>query len=103
MKLGFILAIIVAVMLGAATAAKVIYDAGFNDANRINAAQAEKDRAVTQTTINLIEKQAVTEAQKAADAQVAHKVEKAIENARAANPACSLLVPNTVKDALKHH
>jgi hypothetical protein len=65
MKLGFILAIIVAVMIGAATAAKTIYDAGYNERDRIALVENAKATAVAQTTINLIEKQAVTDAQKA--------------------------------------
>lgn len=103
MKLALILAIILAVLGGGATAAKLIYAAGYNERDRLAAIETEKSRQQAQDTINAIEKQAVIDAQKNADLQISSKVEKAVADARKANPACSLIVPRGVSDALRGH
>lgn len=80
---------------------RAIRQVGYSEAMQAMAAAAEADRKRAQTTINQIEKDAVTEAQKVADQQIASKVEKAISDVRKSNPACSLVVPGSVLDALR--
>lgn len=96
-RLALILAIIIAVLGGVVLAYRTVYDIGFNEANRLAAIEAERARASTQVTINSIEKQALDKIAK----QTATNVEKAIADVRKSNPACSVVVPRSVLDALR--
>jgi hypothetical protein len=96
-KLGLILAIIIAVLGGGTVAYRTAYSNGFNEAQRLNAIENEQSRISTQATINTIEQQAL---EKIAS-QTASNVEKVIADVRKTNPSCSLVVPAVVRDALK--
>lgn len=99
LRLSLILAIIAAISGGFFYVRHQAYSEGFNEAQRLAAIQAETSRKNTQAIINTVEKQAL---EKIAS-QTAANVEKAIEDARKANPACSPIVPRGVSDALRGH
>jgi hypothetical protein len=100
-RLALILAIVLTVGIGAGIAARETYLAGFHEAERLAAIEEEQSRKSAQATINEIEKSAAIEAAKVAERDTAAKVEKVIADVRKTNPACSLVVPSGVRDALK--
>jgi len=92
-----IAALAIAIGAGIWVAAERVYTAGFKEAQRIGALEAEKARVTAQAKINTIEKQAL---EKIAS-QTSSNVEKAIADVRKTNPACSIVVPSSVLDALR--
>jgi len=102
--------VILALVIGGCTGAwlgwkhvrKTIYDEGYSSALASVAMAAEEDRRRAQTNINSIEKNAIEAAKKAADQQIASKVERAIADVRKSNPSCSLSIPGGVLDALRN-
>lgn len=92
------LAGIAGIYAAARHAYSVAYETGFHEAQRLAAIEAEQSRISVQTQINSLEKQALDKIA----SQTASNVEKAIADARKANPACSLVIPGIVLDQLRH-
>ena len=76
-----------------------VYNWGYDERAAEYATQAEAQRKLSQSRIDAIEKEALD--------QIASRpkvdLEKVLADVRKTNPACSLIVPRSVSDALRKH